>query len=290
MNILVTGGGGQLALCIQKEAAKRKVPHRFFYPDKAALDLTDEEAVTRFVEEHAIAVIINTAAYTAVDLAEEHQEKAFAINHKAVEHLGRVCKKYAIRLIHISTDYVFDGQGCRPYTTRVQPRPINTYGASKRAGEQALEALKLSNTAIVRTSWLYSEFNTNFFKTMLRLGETKSRINVVDDQIGSPTYAGDLAGFILKYLLTLKTNEVKVFQYSNEGVASWYDFAVAIMQLSKSKTAVDPVPSTQFPTRAKRPAYAVLDKTELKAFFDCKIPYWKTSLETCYQQFSTSSL
>lgn len=281
MNILVTGGRGQLALCIKQEAQENPGEHVFFFPDRADLDITRFEAVAQFAADHKIDAIINTAAYTAVDLAEEETEAALALNHLAVKHLGELCKKNKIRLIHLSTDYVFDGNGCKPYKTTDKTVPVNAYGNSKRAGERALETINIPNSCVIRTSWLYSEFNANFCKTMLKLASERSELQVVDDQIGTPTYARDLALFILKYALNLKTEGPKIFHYTNEGVASWYDFAVAIFQLSKSNIRVMPVSSTDFATKAQRPCYSVLDKTALKEYFGCAIPYWRTSLVAC---------
>ncbi|WP_336093975.1 dTDP-4-dehydrorhamnose reductase [Leeuwenhoekiella sp. CH_XMU1409-2] len=286
MRVLITGAQGQLG----RELALRKPEEVvFLLKSKKALDLTDSTALERLLVEEQITTVINCAAYTAVDAAEIHKEKAFAINGTAVKTLGALCKKHGIRLIHISTDYVFDGEACQPYQTDAVCNPVNAYGASKREGEEALLALEVPDCAIIRTSWLYSSFGENFVKTMLRLGQEKEQLNVVDDQVGSPTYAGDLADFILKYALGFRSTTTRILHYTNEGMCSWYDFAIEIMRLAGLSCDVRPIPASAYPTQAKRPSYSVLDTHALKKEFGVPIPYWRSSLETCIKQLKPAS-
>lgn len=287
MNVLVTGSNGQLGS--ELEDRSLDTSFQFFFTSRVQLDITDIEAVETFILKEHITTLINCAAYTAVDKAEEQQEYALRINFEAVKKLGELCKKHHIRLIHISTDYVFDGTSSQPYTENSPCKPVNFYGSSKQLGEQALLNLDLSNSIIIRTSWVYSVYGANFVKTMLRLGAEKQHLNVVADQIGSPTYAGDLADFILKNVLNFKSKTTEVYHYRNEGVCSWYDFAQEIMCLSDSTCTVDPIPATQFSTQAARPYYSVLDTGRLKQDFQVTIPYWRASLALCISKLQNAA-
>ncbi len=285
--ILVTGAGGQLGSEL-KLLSQDFSQHLFFWTDATDLDITDEKEVEQFINTNEINLIINCAAYTAVDKAETEYELADKINHLAVKSLARLAKQKDIFLIHISTDYVFNGKGYKPYPTDYPANPINKYGYTKYLGEQAIKEENPNRAAIIRTSWLYSSYGSNFVKTMLRLGKEKKSLKVVDDQIGVPTYARDLALFILEKLLDQIGTGIGIYHYSNEGVCSWYDFAMEIMALSGLNCEVKPIPTTVYPTPAKRPHYSLMDKTTLKKDFKTEIPYWKDSLETCMKLLENS--
>ena len=225
---------------------------------------------------------MNCAAYTAVDKAESEKEKAFNINADAVGNLASVCKAHATKLVHISTDYVFSGNGTSPYKEEDKIDPVNIYGASKLRGEE-LALNNNADTIIIRTSWVYSQFGNNFVKTMLRLMKEKESINVVADQFGSPTYAADLAHAIMKIIDHENIAANGIFNYCNSGVISWYDFAMAVKNISNSTCAVIPIPTSQFPTPAKRPQYSVLDTAKIKSIFNVEIPAWELSLKKCLE-------
>ena len=280
MNVLVTGGNGQLGSEIKDLAQKYSV-YTFFFTDVQDLDITDERAVRYFVSENNIGAILNCAAYTAVDKAEEQKDMADTVNFLAVKVLAQIAKEKNLKLIHISTDYIFDGKGFSPYLANTPADPVNHYGRSKWKGEQALLALNPSNSLIIRTSWVYSSYGTNFIKTMMRLGAERTELNVIDDQVGSPTYAKDLAHFLVEKTLTYESPKVGIYHFTNEGVCSWYDLAMEIMALSNLKCKINPIPTSAYPTLAKRPFYSVLDKRALKRDFDFTIPYWKESLSKC---------
>ena len=259
---------------------------QFFFTDVAELDITKINDIDLFVKKNNIHYIINCAAYTAVDKAEDDIELCYLINKNAPCNLGTIAKKYGAKVIHVSTDYVFDGTSTRPYveTDPVSPRSI--YGKSKEEGEQALlEACPES--IIIRTAWLYSIFGNNFVKTMIRLGKEKESLNVVADQTGSPTNAGDLAKTILKILSFSEDNHFVpgIYHYSNEGITTWYDFTVAIHKAAEIKTCkVSPITTDQYPTRAERPQYSVLDKSKIKNTFNLSIPQWEDSMVKCVQE------
>jgi len=282
-NILVTGASGQLG---QELKALRdiSIKETFLFADRKLLDISDFNAVALFVEKNSIVAIINCAAYTAVDQAEDDAEQADLINHKSVTNLGKVAQRFNLKLIHVSTDYVFDGESFLPYTTDYITHPQSVYGKTKLKGEQALIDLKVSNTIIIRTAWVYSEFGSNFVKTMLRLGEERDLLGIIYDQIGSPTYAHDLAKVILTILPKLENNKVEVYHYTNEGVCSWFDFAKAIFEIKGIDCKVLAIPSSAYPTKATRPHYSVLNKEKIKKQFDIEIPYWKDSLQTCLEK------
>ncbi len=276
--ILITGANGQLG----KELAKRL--KNAVLADVEELDITDFDAVSKFVKEHAINVIVNAAAYTAVDAAEDDDVAAYKVNVLGPENLA----KTGCKIVHISTDYVFDGKGYKPYQPSDEAKPLSVYGRTKLAGEQAV--LKNAKEAVIlRTAWLYSAHGKNFVKTMLRLGAEKEQIGVVSDQIGTPTYAGDLADAIVQILPQINAKTKGVYHFTNEGVCSWYDFATAIMLEAGLKCKVEPLPSSAYPTKAVRPFYSVLDKTSLKEQFGLKIPYWRESLKKCLKEIEKAA-
>ena len=279
-NILVTGANGQLGSELQV-LAKQYPQYQFFFTDVAELDITNPKAIEVFVKENKINAIINCAAYTAVDKAESEVELADNINHLAVKYLAEVAKEHQCKLIHISTDYVFDGTNHQPYLETDIPNPKSVYGATKLAGEQAMQEVNPTNSIIIRTSWVYSSFGTNFVKTMLKLGKEREELKVISDQVGTPTYAADLAKAILEILPQLSNKKVEVYHYTNEGVCSWFDFAHAIFEISKTACKVIPITTAQYPTAAKRPQYSVLNKSKIKETFKIEIPYWRESLKEC---------
>lgn len=278
MKILVTGCNGQLGNSLRLELDKDPAIETI-YTDYRELDLTDREAVERFLSDHRPDIIVNCAAYTAVDKAESDEIAASTLNTGAVGYLGEAAVKTGAKVIHISTDYVFSGQGFRPYEENDEPYPQGIYGRTKLEGEALLTSF-CQNALIIRTAWLYSEFGSNFVKTMLRLSETKPEIKVVADQIGTPTYAGDLAAAIHSIIRNPQWKP-GIYHFTNEGVASWYDFAKAIFELSGKDTAVTPLSSAEYPTPAKRPLYSVLSKKKIKQTFGITIPYWRDSLRSC---------
>ena len=273
--ILVTGGNGQLAASI-RELAPSYTSFKFIFRESDSLDITDSNLVNTFFLQNRIDWVINCAAYTAVDKAETESDLAYNVNKKGAENLAKGCPDN-IKFIHISTDFVFDGQKDTPYNEEDSTNPIGVYGHSKLEGEIAVTS-SLEKYYIIRTAWLYSEFGSNFLKTMMRLAETKSEINVVKDQIGSPTYALDLAKALMK-IITEDNNKFGIYHYSNEGEISWYDFAKTIFDITKSTIKVNPIPSSEYPTPAKRPKYSVLDKNKIKDAFDAEVPNWKDSLK-----------
>lgn len=282
-NILITGSNGQLGSEIR--AIEKEYPqYKFHFTDVAELNICDKEAIERYTEDAKINSIINCAAYTAVDKAESELELADKINHIAVKNLAEVSKQQNIQFIHISTDYVFDGQANYPYPVDYPTKPQNVYGVTKLKGENSMKEMNLENSFLIRTAWVYSSFGNNFVKTMLKLGKERDELNVIYDQVGTPTYAADLAKFIVDNLIEAKSTEVKTYHFTNEGVCSWYDFAKAIMELSNTECKINPIPTKSYPTPAKRPHYSVLNKESLKQDFQTEIPYWKDSLKTCLQK------
>ena len=279
-NILVTGGNGQLGSEL-KELAPTYANYHFIFTDVENLDICDHKAVATFIDKSNINTIINCAAFTAVDKAEEQFELADKINHLAVANFAQIAKDKNIQLVHISTDYVFDGTKHKPYIESDRPNPQSVYGKTKLDGELAMQQINPQNSLIIRTSWVYSKFGNNFVKTMLRLGKERDQLSVVVDQIGTPTHAADLAEAILTILPKIKNEVVEIFHYSNEGVCSWYDFANAIFEISEIDLKVTPIESKAYPTPAERPFYSVLNKTKIKEKFDLDIPYWKDSLKSC---------
>tara|TARA_R110000868_G_scaffold384673_1_gene652215 strand:+ start:1762 stop:2625 length:864 start_codon:yes stop_codon:yes gene_type:complete len=273
--ILVTGAKGQLGKCIQ-DVAKKYLQHTFHFKSSEDLDITNNTQIENLFNKEKYDYCINCAAYTAVDKAEQDQKKAFLVNADAVKHLAEACKANKSTLIHVSTDFVFDGLKTSPYTEIDITKPISVYGSSKLKGEQyILEILK--EYFIIRTSWVYSEYGNNFVKTMLRLGKERNEISVVNDQFGSPTYAKDLAILILK-IIDLKTEDYGIYHYSNEGAISWYDFAKKIFEVNKIDIKISPIPTNEYPTPAKRPAYSVMSKSKIKKVLDIEIPNWENNI------------
>lgn len=280
--ILVTGASGQLGSEI-KELSTRFSGYEFIFTDAGELDITDATAAEAFIAETRPSWVINCAAYTAVDRAEDEESLATLINGKGVENLARALRGTDCRLIHISTDYLFDGNTPVPYTEDDTPSPASAYGRSKLAGEKA--AMQWPNSLIIRTSWLYSSYGSNFIKTILRKAGSSPDISVVFDQAGSPTYAADLAAAIMEIVSGVIRNRHNfvpgIFNYSNEGVCSWYDLACEIVNEAGSTCTVIPVRSSAWPSRVKRPAYSVLDKTKIKETYNISVPYWRSSLIKC---------
>ena len=271
---LITGSNGQLGTELSK-----LLPQAIL-TDVADLDITDETAVKAYVEKHHVDVIINCAAYTAVDKAEDDAALAAKINIDGPRNLARSGAK----MMHVSTDYVFDGLGHKPYQPEDEAHPISVYGRTKLAGEH--EVLKYAKEAvIIRTAWLYSPYGNNFVKTMCRLGAEKDSLNVVADQIGTPTYAADLAQAIVTILPQMSETNKGVYHFTNEGVCSWYDFARKIMELSGLTCKVKPIPGSAYPTKAQRPFYGVLDKNKIKETFNIEIQHWEDGLRRCLNQF-----
>jgi dTDP-4-dehydrorhamnose reductase len=281
-NILVTGSEGQLGSEL-RAIAFRFTQYNLFFTNRLTLDITDYNAVKAFTETNKINAIINCAAYTSVDSAESQSKLADAVNHLAVANLAKIAKQNNIKFIHISTDYVFDGNSQRPYNENDTPNPQSVYGQTKLDGELAMQKINPANSIIIRTSWLYSRHGNNFVKTMLKLAETKSEISVISDQIGSPTSAVDLAAAIFTILPKIKNNSVEVFHYSNAGLCSWYDFALEIFRIKNIKTLVNAVKTSEFPMLVKRPTYSVLDKSKIKTRFDLEITSWKDSLSFAFE-------
>lgn len=277
-NILVTGANGQLGNEMRLLAEVNK-EYTYFFTDVAELDVCDEQAVMNFVTAHQIDIIVNCAAYTAVDKAEDNQELCDKLNHVAPGYLAKAIQTRGGYLVQVSTDYVFDGTAHVPYTEEQPTCPDSVYGTTKLAGEQ--EAMKYcANTMIIRTAWLYSTFGNNFVKTMLRLGREKDSLGVIFDQIGTPTYARDLAVAI--FAAIHKGIIPGIYHFSNEGVCSWYDFTQMIHHLADIKTCkLRPLHTEEYPTKAKRPHYSVLDKTKIKDIYGIEIPYWVDSLKEC---------
>lgn len=277
-NILVTGANGQLGNEMRLLAEVNK-EYTYFFTDVAELDICDEQAVMNFVTAHQIDIIVNCAAYTAVDKAEDNQELCDKLNHVAPGYLAKAIQTRGGYLVQVSTDYVFDGTAHVPYTEEQPTCPDSVYGTTKLAGEQ--EAMKYcANTMIIRTAWLYSTFGNNFVKTMLRLGWEKDSLGVIFDQIGTPTYARDLAVAI--FAAIHKGIIPGIYHFSNEGVCSWYDFTQMIHHLADIKTCkLRPLHTEEYPTKAKRPHYSVLDKTKIKDIYGIEIPYWVDSLKEC---------
>ncbi|WP_028892770.1 dTDP-4-dehydrorhamnose reductase [Tenacibaculum sp. 47A_GOM-205m] len=281
MNILVTGANGQLGSEI-KELSLSYPNFRFFFEDSKSLDITNADLVDNFIEKYKIDRVINCAAYTNVDKAEEALEEAEKVNVFGVENLVNSIKSRGGKLIHISTDYVFNGESFLPYKEEDNIAPLGVYGITKRRGEEVVESSSIE-AIIIRTSWLYSTYGNNFMKTMIRLGEEKESLNVVYDQIGTPTYARDLAKVCL-HIISLDRKidrDSKIYHFSNEGVTSWYDFAKAIMEFGNLPCAINPIESKEYKTLAKRPHYSVLNKQKVKNDFTIEVPYWRDSLKEC---------
>jgi dTDP-4-dehydrorhamnose reductase len=292
MRILVTGKNGQLGRSIQKlvntdtKIDNNQNSNDFIFVGREELDLSSESNISRyFNQNNQFDIIINCAAYTQVDKAEQEVELANQINHLAVKQLANIANKQKARLIHISTDYVFDGESDKLYIETNETNPINVYGKTKLAGEKALQEVMPINAIIIRTSWVYSEYGNNFVSTMLRLGKERDELNVVSDQMGSPTYATDLAGAILEFIKHKEFREVgqttQIYHYSNEGEISWYEFAKEIFKIARVDFKVNPIKAQQYPMPAKRPRNILMNKDKIVEVFNIKISNWKSSLNTC---------
>ncbi len=281
-NILVTGSNGQVGSEIKELASN--YPYNFFFTNRSNIDITNKDDIRNFCQTNSINVIINCAAYTAVDKAQSDIENADLVNRKAVKKLSIVAKELNIKLIHISTDYVFDGKNFKPYVEEFQTNPQSIYGKTKLDGENEIRDINPLNSIIIRTSWVYSYYGNNFVKTMLRLGKEKEELGVIFDQVGTPTYAKDLAITILNIIPQIDNQKVEIYNYSNEGVLSWYDFAKEIMKMAKLNCKIKAIETYQYPTPAKRPHFSLLNKSKIKSKFNLEIPYWKDGLDDCLKR------
>ena len=281
-NILVTGSMGQLGSEIKEFSSNYN--YNFFFTTRDDIDITSKDSIKEFCQTNSINVIINCAAYTAVDKAQSDIENSDLVNRKAVKKLSIIAKELDIKLIHISTDYVFDGKNFKPYVEEFQTNPQSVYGKTKLDGENELLDINPLNSIIIRTSWVYSYYGNNFVKTMLRLGKEKEELGVIFDQVGTPTYAKDLAITILDIVPQIENSKVEIYNYSNEGVLSWYDFAKEIMKMAKLNCKVKAIETYQYPTPAKRPHFSLLNKSKIKSKFNLEIPYWKDGLDDCLKR------
>lgn len=284
MVVLVTGANGQLGQAIQF-ISNKYANIDFVFCDSTSLDITDINNIKQIFKQVKPHYCINAAAYTAVDKAESEPEKAHLINVIGAKNLAEVCKEFSTILLHVSTDFVFDGSKTTPYLETDLPNPTGVYGQTKLDGEKAIQ-LTFDNYFIVRTSWVYSQFGNNFMKTMLRLASERESLSVVNDQIGSPTYAVDLAEVLVKIIQTDNRQQTKdnfgIYNFSNEGQCSWYDFAKKIFEVNNISINLQPIPTSAYPTPAKRPAYSVLDKSKIKGIFNVEVREWEESLKGIY--------
>lgn len=280
-NVLVTGAEGQLGLSLKKIAGNFP-QYNFIYTDKDNLDICNQEDLIAFFESNSLYCVLHFAAYTAVDKAEQEATLAEEINSKASLSIAKLCAEYNTRLVYISTDYVFEGKDCKPHSTQETTNPLSVYGKTKLKGEEnCLENNPL--TFVIRTSWLYSEFKSNFVKTMINLSQTKEELNVIYDQVGSPTYARDLADFAVRAIEHI--NSKRILHFSNHGVCSWYDFARKAIELWTEKTIrINPILTSQYPTLATRPKFSVFDKSESEKLLNITIPHWEDSLKDCIKE------
>jgi dTDP-4-dehydrorhamnose reductase len=294
MLILVTGANGQLGRSIKSLVEQQKTSHSFDFVTRNHLDLSSPSSIQNYFETHKFDLIINCAAYTAVDRAETYQEEANTINHLAVKKIAEIAKSNNIKLIHISTDFVFDGLKQRPYLETDASSPLNIYGKTKLTGENAILSIMKFNATIIRTSWLYSEYGNNFVSTIIKLTQKNNNLNIVSDQLGTPTYAGDLGQAILNIIKNEKFNEpnrvTEIYHYSNEGECSWYDFATEVINISGDKCTLNPINSEDYPTAARRPRNTIMSKEKISNEFGLKIIFWKDSLKCCMKNLSTLSL
>jgi len=280
-NIIVFGASGQLGNCLKKVAEEKGIT-TIYFPVEAEANILDIAAIKSLFEKYKPAFAINCAAYTAVDKAEDDIELARKINKTGAENLALACKEHDAALVHVSTDFIFKGDTPHPLVEDDVTEPISIYGLTKLEGEQDVIKI-LDQHYIIRTSWLYSEFGNNFVKTMLKLGAERDLLKIIADQVGTPTYGIDLAGCILD-IITSNKKEYGVYHYSNEGVTSWYDFAKGIFDLSATNVKVLPIRTSEYPTKATRPSYSVMDKSKIKSTFDIEIPYWRDSLAICIER------
>ena len=280
-NVLVTGAEGQLGSSLKKIAGNFP-QYNFIYTDKDNLDICNEQELKTFFENNSLYCVLHFAAYTAVDKAEEEESLAEKINSEASLNIAKICAKHKARLVYISTDYVFEGKDCKPHSPQDITNPLSVYGKTKLKGEE--NCLKNNPlTFVIRTSWLYSEFKSNFVKTMINLSQTKEELNVIYDQIGSPTYARDLAEFSIRVIEHINTN--RILHFSNQGVCSWYDFARKAIELwGEKQIRINPILTSQYHTKATRPKFSVFDKSESEKLLDIKIPHWEESLKECIKE------
>jgi len=292
MFVLVTGANGQLGKTLNRLVNENKMEHRFIFATKDQLDLTDFQNIRSYIQKNQFDVIINCAAFTAVDKSEVEKNQANLVNHLSVKNIAEIARDNSIKLIHISTDYVFDGLKTEPYIEKDIPSPINVYGKTKLDGENAIISAMVTDAIIIRTSWLYSEYGNNFLDTILSLAQKRKELNIVSDQVGSPTYAYDLAISILKIIENRKFFETshisEIFHYSNDGKCSWYDFANEIVNISGLECSIKSISSKDYPQTAKRPKHVLLDKSKIRNSFGLEIIYWKDSLNRCIQALSSS--
>ena len=285
-NVLVTGADGQLGREMKALTGRLNLPFRFLYTDANELDITDRQQIVSYVNDYQIQYIVNCAAYTAVDKAEEDVEKAYVVNAAAVENIARVAGQYGVKVIHLSTDFVFDGKSSVPYTEKMTADPLSVYGQSKLKGEEALQE-HAGEWIILRTSWLYSEFGSNFVKTMMRLMNEREQLSIVADQRGTPTYAADLAEMILHMLQHAEENEWKsgVYHFSNRGETTWFGFAQEIRKLAGLERCVlIPIKTEDYSSAAERPAYSVMDLSKICHTFSVEIPPWEEALGRCIRK------
>lgn len=286
MNILITGANGQLGNEIRRITGNSQ--NNYIFTDVAELDITDLDAIRQLAIGEKLSIIVNCAAYTNVDKAEDDYDMADLINNKAVRNLAVIAKETGATLIHVSTDYVFNGESCIPYQETCRTNPIGVYGKTKLAGELSIQEIGCKYL-IFRTSWLYSQYGNNFVKTMQRLTSERETLNVVFDQVGTPTYAADLASLIYKIIEEDIYHKQGTYHFSNEGVCSWYDFAKKICGLSENICDIQPCHSDEFPSKVRRPSFSVLDKTKVKETFNIKIPYWEESLTQCIKELKAQT-
>ncbi|GAB6120634.1 dTDP-4-dehydrorhamnose reductase [Dysgonomonas termitidis] len=286
MNILITGANGQLGNEIRRITGDSQ--NNYIFTDVAELDITDLDAIRQLAIGEKLSIIVNCAAYTNVDKAEDDYDMADLINNKAVRNLAVIAKETGATLIHVSTDYVFNGESCIPYQETCRTNPIGVYGKTKLAGELSIQEIGCKYL-IFRTSWLYSQYGNNFVKTMQRLTSERDTLNVVFDQVGTPTYAADLASLIYKIIEEDIYHKQGTYHFSNEGVCSWYDFAKKICDLSENICDIQPCHSDEFPSKVRRPNFSVLDKTKVKETFNIKIPYWEESLTQCIKELKAQT-
>ena len=293
MFVLVTGTSGQLGKSLNRFVENNILNHQFVFATREQLDLSNFKNVRRFIEKNQFNIIINCAAYTSVDKAQIEKEQANLVNHLSVKNIAEVARDNHIKLIHISTDYVFDGSKLASYDETDNTSPLNVYGKTKLDGENAILSIMELNAIIIRASWVYSEHGNNFVNTILILSQKKDKLNIVSDQIGSPTNAKDLAGAIVSIINNKKFYETdtpsEVFHYSNDGECSWYDFAKEIVSLSGTKCIISPIDSKDYPQKALRPKYVLMNKRKIQDYFGLEIHFWTDSLKSCIKDLSASS-
>ncbi|WP_183566108.1 dTDP-4-dehydrorhamnose reductase [Mucilaginibacter sp. SP1R1] len=280
-NIVVFGASGQLGQCL-KNVAELKQINSIIFPPETEANILDMDAITQIFEQYKPAYVINCAAYTAVDKAEDDVDMARKINRTGAANLAAQCREHGAVLVHISTDFIFKGDKPYPLVESDVAEPVSIYGLTKLEGEQDIISI-LPQHYILRTSWLYSEYGNNFAKTMLKLGTERDELKIIADQVGTPTYAIDLAGAVLD-IIASGSESYGVYHYSNEGVTSWYDFAKGIFDLAGSKVKAYPIRTSEYPTKATRPAFSVMDKAKIKSTFNIQIPYWRDSLAICLEK------